>query len=291
MITEISFMLVIVSAVIHPIWNMLLKRSSDKFIFYLNIHLLFTFLFSFILFLYPIQNMRMSGWVLVLFSAAAHFFYQAFLCRAYELGDLSLTYPIIRSSPIFVLLLALVFLREVPSAAAVVGIIIVIIGAQLINQKGFNLKEFLAPFQPSHKKAIVAAALTAFFSACYSAVDKKGVLEVEPVLFFYLFFAISGFMFLGYLMTQPQRRTRYFKSLNTDKFRVGIAALLEFASYILILYAFRISKVAYIIALRQISVVFGVLYGILFLKERYGKVRLAGSAIMFIGIFLITVFG
>src|SRR3989338_2997976 len=179
MITEISFMLVIVSAVIHPIWNMLLKRSSDKFIFYLNIHLLFTFLFSFILFLYPIQNMRMSGWVLVLFSAAAHFFYQAFLCRAYELGDLSLTYPIIRSSPIFVLLLALVFLREVPSAAAVVGIIIVIIGAQLINQKGFNLKEFLAPFQPSHKKAIVAAALTAFFSACYSAVDKKGVLEVE----------------------------------------------------------------------------------------------------------------
>lgn len=79
--------------------------------------------------------------------------------------------------------------------------------------------------------------------------------------------------------------------LKKDIFKITLAAVLEFSSYILILYAFRVSKIAYIVALRQISVVFGALYGILFLKEKHADVRFVGSVIIFIGIFLITVFG
>jgi drug/metabolite transporter (DMT)-like permease len=215
-----------------------------------------------------------------------------FLCRTYELGDLSLTYPIVRSAPIFVLLMGLVFLKEAPSLLASIGIFMVILGMQIINLKRLSLKIFFTPFKHLEKGAISFAVLTAFSSACYSVVDKKGALAMHPVLFFYLFFSISGFLFLGYLFfLDVKRRRRYFEILKKDKLSIAIAALLEFSSYILILYAFCISKVAYVIALRQISVVFGVLFGILFLKEGYGKPRIVGSIVISLGVFLISAFG
>jgi uncharacterized membrane protein len=59
----------------------------------------------------------------------------------------------------------------------------------------------------------------------------------------------------------------------------------------MILYAFCISKVAYVVALRQISVVFGVVFGVFFLKESSAKARLLASVVIFIGAFLILVCG
>lgn len=291
MITKLSFILVVISALIHPLWNMLLKKSDDKVIFYANIHIIYTLLFSFILFIYPLKGISTLSWVFVMFSAITHFFYQVFLCRAYELGDMSLTYPIARSAPIFVVFIGFVLLKELPSKTALVGIIIVMCGVYIINQKNLSFSKFMMPFKKGNRRAIVFAALTALSSACYSVVDKKGALSIEPILFFYLFFAISGFMFLAYLIFLTQRRGNYFRILIKDKYRITLAAVLEFSSYLLILYAFRLSKVAYIVALRQISVVFGAFYGIWFLKENYGKVRIVGSAIIFIGVFLITAFG
>jgi len=238
-----------------------------------------------------VAGISAAGWLLVAFSAIAHFIYQIFLCRAYELGDMSLSYPIMRSSPVFVLILGVLFLGEKPSVAAIAGVLVVAFGAHVINQKELTLKAILTPIAHANRLILAIAGLTAFSSACYSIVDKKGVLSMEPVLFFYLFFALSGFLFLAYLLFFKEKRKRYFEVSKRDIFKVTLASILEFSSYILILYAFRISKVAYVVALRQLSVVFGAAYGIWFLKEDYGRVRLAGSIIIFIGMFLITVFG
>ena len=291
MINNVSLVLVILSALIHPLWNMLLKRSEDKVIFYLNIHLIYTLLFSFILFIFPLKNVTISGWIFVILSAFAHFFYQIFLCQTYELGDLSLTYPIVRSSPIFVTIFGLIFLKEIPSLPAIVGIILVIYGVYVINQKSLSLLEFIRPFKILYGRTMLFAVSAAFWSAVYSVVDKKGALSMSPILFFYLFFAISGFLFIGYLLSFKERRKNYWRILKRDKYKITQAALLQFSSYILILYAFCISKVAYVVALRQISVIFGVIFGIVFLKEHYGKVRFFASCIIFVGAFLIIAFG
>jgi drug/metabolite transporter (DMT)-like permease len=291
MITSASLILTFASAIIHPLWNMLLKRSEDKVIFYLNIHLIFTLLFSFLLFIYPVAEIDTSGWVFIILSSVAHFFYQAFLCRTYEVGEMSLTYPIARSSPIFVLVIASFLLQEVPSPTAIVGILLVVFGVHLINLRELSLSELIRPFGMAQKQAVLFALFTALFSAAYSIVDKKGALNMPPILFFYMFFAISGLMFLVYLLSMKERRKNYWRILKRDKFRITLASVLEFSSYVLILYAFRLSNVAYVVALRQISVIFGVLYGVLLLKERHGKARLLASCIIFLGSFLIIAFG
>lgn len=291
MITKLSFALIMLSSILHPLWNMLLKRSQDKVIFYLNIHLVFTVMFSFILLFFPLKNITLLGWIFVLLSSLTHFFYQIFLCRSYELGDLSLAYPVARSAPVFVLFMSMFFLREMPSKEALLGIGAVIGGVQIINQKKLSFCGLIGSFKHFDKKTMIAALLTAFASACYSVVDKKGASLMDPILFFYLFFAISGFLFLVYLLFFKEKRRNYFKVLRVEKFKIITASLLESLSYILILYSFNISKVVYVVSLRQVSVIFGALYGILFLKEKNGNVRFVGALVIFIGIFLITVYG
>jgi uncharacterized membrane protein len=240
---------------------------------------------------YAVRDINAAGWILIILSSLAHFFYQVYLCRTYELGDMSLTYPIVRSSPIFVLAIGTVMLGETPSPAAIVGVLLVVLGVYMISLRRLSFHDFLSPFRIAHREVILFALATALFSAAYSIVDKKGALNMSPVLFFYLFFAISGLMFLVYLLTLKERRGSYWRILRADKHWITLAALLEFSSYVLILYAFRLSNVAYVVALRQVSVVFGVLYGVLLLKEHNGRARLLTASIIFLGSFLIIAFG
>ncbi len=59
--------------------------------------------------------------------------------------------------------------------------------------------------------------------------------------------------------------------------------------YIFILIAIKLAQVAYILAIRQFSVVIGALLGVFFLKEGYGGQRIVGSLIIFIGVYFLVV--
>jgi len=72
--------------------------------------------------------------------------------------------------------------------------------------------------------------------------------------------------------------------------KVSFAGVLMRGGYMLVLYAMSIAPVSYILALRQVSVVIGALMGVVFLKESYGRVRVIGSIIIFLGVFLLGVF-
>ena len=61
------------------------------------------------------------------------------------------------------------------------------------------------------------------------------------------------------------------------------------SGYLLILIAFTIEKVSYIVALRQLSIVFAVLMGSHLLKEKYPAIRLMGATLIFAGACFISV--
>lgn len=105
-----------------------------------------------------------------------------------------------------------------------------------------------------------------------------------------MFFVISGALFSIYILFINNVEKNYWFLTKRGKYKIRLAAILEFSSYILILYAFRMTKVATVVAIRQVSVVFGALLGVIFLKEKYEKVRVFASLIMFIGIYLLVVF-
>ena len=67
-----------------------------------------------------------------------------------------------------------------------------------------------------------------------------------------------------------------------------MSGVIGITGYSMILIAFTIDRVSYIVSLRQLSVVFAVLMGSFWLKEKHKGIRLAGALIIFCGGFLIS---
>lgn len=281
-----AVILVIISAFIHSLWNLMSKKSRNKIVFnWLMISagtILYLPPFLYYIFTNKIQ-IQSAGWQLIALSSVFHTFYFYFLGKSYSYGDLSITYPIARSSPLFVPFLAYIFLNEKLSLIGILGIVVILIGIYLLNFSSFNLK-----LSENAKKAVIYALLTAIFSAFYSVNDKLGVSYVYPFCFIYLSIALTCFLYLPIII-----RKNYFREMKIEwkmnNKPILISGCLLIFSYLLILFAFTIDKVSYIVSLRQLSIVFGVIFGIFLLKEEHGKRRIIASLIMFIGFFLVVI--
>jgi uncharacterized membrane protein len=79
------------------------------------------------------------------------------------------------------------------------------------------------------------------------------------------------------------------KELKANLRGLILMGLFGFVSAALFLYALQMSKVCYLGAARNVSIVFGVILGSLFLREGYGRIRLFGSLLILAGIFLLSV--
>ena len=124
--------------------------------------------------------------------------------------------------------------------------------------------------------------------AAYSIVDKIGVTYVHPILHMY-FLSIFGFAFLTLYILKTKSKERIKNEWISNKKDIIASGILGISGYALILAAFKMDKVSYIVGLRQVSIVFAVLLGGHLLKEKYKAVRLTASCLIFIGAFLITI--
>jgi drug/metabolite transporter (DMT)-like permease len=59
------------------------------------------------------------------------------------------------------------------------------------------------------------------------------------------------------------------------------------ASFLTFRYGLNLSPVSYAVPVRQVSIVIGVLIGILFLKESFGRIRLVSALFIMAGVVLI----
>ena len=280
--------LVLASAVSHGLWNYLAKEGKDKesFMLLLNLTSLPLLMPVFLLIL-PEIYLPLEILPYLLVSGLAETVYFLGLSKAYESGDLSIVYPVARSSPVFVTIAAAVFLGETISMTGLLGIIVIFIGVYILHLKGITREDLVAPVRYLMSGSSRYAVIAALGTTVYSITDKLGVTAVDPLLYsFWLGFSVTG------MMTIVTLRRKGFKAIR-DEFssplKVSFAGLLMRGGYMLVLYAMSIAPVSYILALRQISVVLGALMGVAFLGESYGRVRIMGSAVIFVGVFILGV--
>jgi drug/metabolite transporter (DMT)-like permease len=67
-----------------------------------------------------------------------------------------------------------------------------------------------------------------------------------------------------------------------------VGGLLSLGAYLLVLIAMRLTQVVYIAALRETSVIIATVFGWRVLKEGFGGRRLAASAVVTLGLFLLV---
>jgi uncharacterized membrane protein len=288
--SALAIALVLLSALFHALRSLFTKESDDKQIF-LWLYSIFALVFFSPLFFYYLYRVGINNPAAYAWCAGSgfiHFLYWLFLTSAYKEGDLSHVYPIMRSSPALVLMIAVLFLGEQVSVQGVTGILLVAAGVYIIGLKQLSGRQLLAPFiSITHDRATQFAFLTLVAVALYSIVDKMAVTYVHPVLFAF-FHLFCGMCYYTPYIVITKEAARIKKEWRLRPGRIVLSGVIGIAGYALILVAFTIERVSYIVSLRQISVVFAVLMGSYFFKEKYGGIRLAGAAIIFVGGFLIS---
>lgn len=282
--------LVILSAVIHAFWNFIFKKSNDSvvFIFLAKIFEVILYL-PLIIFLLLVEGFNNKGIIYIILTGLIHYFYWLFLSLGYNSSDLAFIYPISRASPLIITFLSYLFFKEKVTIIGFLGILLIILGIYFISTDSFSLIKFINIFK-KRNSGFFYALLTLLTVSIYSLVDKMGAKYVNPIIYVYFFEVISLMPFSIYVLIK-KKKYDLIKILNKEKIYIVITSLSIILSYSLIIFVMRISKLSYIVSIREVSIVFGVILGIVFLKEKYKFVRITSSLLIFIGILLISILG
>jgi uncharacterized membrane protein len=279
--------IVLVAAFLHASWNYLAKKSRNKIAF-IWWAILFSNIFFLPMFIYfwPAATISSAGWGCIVATGILHAFYFWFMSGAYERGDLSLVYPLSRGSgPLLVPILAMVFIHEHLSIPGIIGISTIIIGIYIIHLKSFFMRSFFEPFLGMRGSASFWALCTGGTIAGYSLVDKIGVSIVHPAVYIYLMFIITLVLLSPHVLLKERWSLK--KEWQINKLPIIMVGFLDLFTYLLILFALQSSKVSYVVAAREVSIVFSALLGIMFLHEKNAPQKLVGAVFITLGVVLI----
>ena len=292
-LTPLELALVLGSAFLHAAWSVSIKQSGDPLCF--NLLQSWTALVALAVVSpwIPFGAIGTGVWQLLAVTGVAHALYMFWMSKAYEHGDLSLVYPIARSTPAFLPLVAMPVFGESIHPGAGVGIAIVVAGIWLVNARaGWSWAELAKP-------ATRFAFLTLAATVAYSMIDKAamGRLAETPwpspipraVVYSLLLSTVFAFAFAPLVLWARGART-FRESIPKQFAMATLASLISFVSYTLILKALETVLVSYVVAVRQTSVLFAVTLSALWLRERPGRARVLGAAATVLGVALIAHF-
>jgi len=290
-VTPKILVLVLLSAFLHPWWNYFAKRSPHPlaFLTLMNATITIVLLPAFIVLLW-LKPISAAGWLWLGCSCVFHSCYNLCLSQSYHKGDMTVVYPIARSSPLFVAVMAVAFLGEEIAPLAWVGIILTVAGIAGSGLEKPDNPDGARPARRFVSAGVVFAVLTALALAGLSLTDKQARHEMLSVQLFAGFSLVSSTALLvGVLAGRAWGNLK--KEWSAGKTNWLLAAAFNFGSYILILMAYGLpgAKVSYIVAARQVSIVIAVFCGVAFLKERYNAVRFACGLLILLGVLLISV--
>lgn len=287
--TSLALLLVILSAFGHSIWNYLTKSSRYKVTF-LWLMLLASGIIYCLPFWYRVNKypIPIQGWQYIFATVVIHSFYFTFLGLAYRRGDLSTVYPIARGiSPALIPFLAFFLLREFPSTLGGVGIVLIVAGVQIVSLPGLTRSSLLRFWQDLRRGPVGFAFLTGLMTTFYTLVDRQGVQIVDPFVYIYLQMVLTGFVLMPWMIIRRMKEISYEWKVN--KWRVGAVGLLCVGAYLMVLSAMRLPvKVSYVAAVRECSIIFSTLLGLLLLRENRGLQKLLCAIIIVVGIICIS---
>lgn len=277
----LSLALVMLAAVMHAGWNLFVKKDEDQF---LSLSVMAATSGALCVLLLPLTpGIELGAWKVLAISAPLHAGYRVCLSLGYKYGDMSQVYPIARgATPLLVTLLSVSLLDVQLGALKVAGI--VVIGAGIMGLT------FYRGFPRNHEGRAIGFALgTAAFIAVFTLLDSAGSRQSgSPLAYVLWLFVLEGALMLSLAAAASPARLRAYVTRNGRTCLVNGAVMS--AAHGLIIVALSRSEAALVSALRETSVVFGVVFSSVVLKEHIGPLRLACTLAVTAGL-LLTILG
>lgn len=277
--------LVLLSAALHPVWNMLIKSALRPESAYLSL----AACMGLIGLLHALATgadllAAWRAWPLLLLSFAGQALYGFALVATLKRGDLSSYYPIIRASPLFIVTVGVLLLGERYPWPLLFGIALVMLG-------GFALQYRRGSRLLSDPVTLAFALAAMSGTGIYSIADGRLMQTTEPsVALFWVESAFAATYYLYQLWLQPNRRHGGWREFLARPHSLLLPGALAYGSYYLILLAYQLGgNVAAVTSVRQASIPLSVLLGGYFLREGAILRRLAASLVLALGIIVIVV--
>jgi drug/metabolite transporter (DMT)-like permease len=297
----VAIALVLVAAVLHAGWNVLLKTSGDTLWTAVRLQAIGTAI---------LLPLGIAAWLwngrpavspeafwLAIASGVVEAIYFVCLSAAYSRGALSLVYPLARgSAPLLAVAVGILLLGERLAPGALLGVGCLLVGILLVAR----------PWQAIHaagsaqRGAIGFALATGASIAAYSAIDRLGVRATEPWLYGSIL-AVAATSFLAVVVVMG-RRTGFLapapatasdaQRRGTNIGRDAVAGILALAAYLLVLTAYSIAPLATVAPLRESGIVLAAAWGSIRLGETAGRrqatYRTAAAGLVVVGAILLA---
>ncbi|RIV31664.1 hypothetical protein D2V08_12985 [Flagellimonas lutimaris] len=279
----LPFALVLASILTHAYWNYLIKRSEEKHVFTAlsKIAEIVIFATPAIYFL-SITDFKISFLFLILVASIITFLNYFFLANAYKYGELSLVYPISRSSILFLPILAYLFIGETIDSIGIIAIVFILLGTFIMHLDSFDRNGIQNIATNINNNGSIYALIAAFTVAGYTLWDKISISKMEPFLYFYLYTFVICCIYNFFIFSKFSKNEIKNEWIN-NKSRIIQVGFFNSFTYILILIALTMSKATYVGGLRQLSIVIGAFLGYKFLGENLTKPKIIGILISVIG--------
>ncbi|KAF0216293.1 MAG: hypothetical protein FD174_3747 [Geobacteraceae bacterium] len=208
--------------------------------------------------------------------------------KALKLSPLGLTVPFLALTPVFLLVIPYILLGERISPTGGIGILLIAAGSYALNVQS-RRDGFLAPFRAILRErgslCMIGVAVIYSFTATLS----KRAISASSPLFFAGLYPILLFICLTPVALWKGRKDLRLMC-RTGIFRATLLpALFSFLETITGVVALSLTNVAYMIAVKRLSLLMGVLYGHLLFRETGLRERLAGGGLMVAGVALIVI--
>jgi drug/metabolite transporter (DMT)-like permease len=202
--------------------------------------------------------------------------------------SLTLTLPYLSFTPVFNTVTGYVLLGETVTLSGFSGIMLVVLGAWLLNIEHARGERFdvLAPF-----RAIVSERgsrlmlITAALYSLTSVLGKGALAYTTPLFFGTMYYVVIGFAVVVVFSFGNRAAVNVLWRKPVAHMAIGLFMSIMVLSHF---YAIQYIEVAYMIAVKRSSLLFGMVYSVLLFHERARIEHFFAGAMMVAGVYLIA---
>ena len=196
--------------------------------------------------------------------------------------------PYLAFTPVFNTLTGYILLQEKVSATGFAGILLVVSGAWLLNLEHARGERFdvLAPFRAIlYERGSRLMLITAALYSLTSVLGKGALAYTTPVFFGTLYYVVIGFTVIITFSVAARTPVHVIWRRPVPHLAIGLFMAIMVLTHF---FAIRDVEVAYMIAVKRTSLLFGILYSVLLFHERARVEHFLAGGLMLVGVYLIV---
>lgn len=267
-----------------------MKDLGHKLDEYINVWGRFTFLLPFAFLLSWYKGFPETGvdyWIYSMLSGLVISISTIYLSKAFKYGHISLSIALWKINVIALLVLEILFLNEKVSLMGFIGLTTSLIGVYLLNIKKAHAS-LLEPIKMLYRdKGLRYALIAGLLLAPVSLFYKKTILLTDPYFPLFTNF-VSGSIFM--LIPVLFKSRQHLKALSKHQIPLWSMGFLAFVTTLASNIAYSQTVAAYVEAVKQSEIIFGLLAGMFFFKEHEKIKEIWLGSLIIIGGILILIF-